>query len=376
MFFKYPGKKFISQRIVYINNNEKLLFTVISCLMSVSLWADKVVVFETDPYGYYICVIPLVFHEDGVTFSVFGTPSGGGFSYYNDENSFISTHEGWIKKVVIERPTCDFVFSTGNHVTEGQSIVWTGDANTVFLCPVDSRACTGRVIVTVSDSTQMQDAETTLIAIYQNGLYNYCKTLNDEYLLLYGDLQNTFANGDTIQGQITQSQYGNDYEYVPQGAWRLVGHGPMVQPTHASIEMLSPEMLYHYLCFENVAIDFNLGLNSYLMSDDTGDLLLFNRFGIAVTYPMHPDIEVENEINIATINTLIDHILSGNVNAASTSQRYDVQGFLTQYWDKLELIPTSIVYRGLPPTDDYNQDSEVNIADVNALIEFILNRNW
>jgi hypothetical protein len=353
---------------------KKLLFTLAFCLMSASLWADKVVVFETDPHGYYPTVIPLDFHNNGVTFSVYGTAWDGGFSYYNYDWSSLSTREGTIKKVVIEHPTCDFVFSVGSGTTVDQSIVWTGDAAEINLRPVDDRAYSGRVIVTVDDYSGLQDGEVTLICIYQNEEENYCKTLDDEYILLYGDLQNSFANGDTIKGEVTIEKYDDWVNFMAEGTWQLVGQGPKVKPTAMTVEQLTPALAYHYLSFDDVTIDFTESdIDLLLMSDKTGDLNLFNRYGISVTPSVQPDVNVDQEVNIATLNALIDRILSGNVRIPSKERLYDVDGFLMYDDGQYELIPIYICAKRPEPSDDINEDGEVNLCDVNCLIDYILN---
>ena len=353
---------------------KKYLLLFAFCLMSVSLWADKTVVFETDPNACYPCVIPLDFHRDGVTFSVYGTASGGGFSYYDYEQSFISTREGRIKKVVIEHPTCDFVFSTGSSMTVGQTIVWTGDAAVINLCPFASRAYSGRVIVTVADSTEMQDGEVTLICIYQHEEDIFCKTLDDKYLGIYGEQMGNFANGDTIRGELTIEEYDDYVEMIAEGPWQLIGHGPKVNPTAMTVENLSQEMAYHYLSFDDVTIDFTESdIDLLLMSDKTGDLNLFNRYGISVTSSMQPDVLVDQEVNIATINSLIDRILSGSVRVPSKEQLYRVEGFLMYSEGQYELLPISIYAKPRGASDDLNNDGEVNLCDVNCLIDYILN---
>ena len=353
---------------------KKLLITLALCLMSVSLWADKVVVFETDPQSYYLTVIPLDFHNDGVTFSVYGTAWDGGFSYYNYDWSSISTREGTIKKVVIEGPSCDFVFSTGSSTTVGQTIVWTGNDAAINLRPVADRAYSGRVIVTVADSSGMQDGEVTLICIYQHEEDIFCKTLDDKYLGIYGEQMGNFVNGDTIRGEVTIEEYDDCVAVMAEGAWQLVGHGPKVNPTAMTVEKLSPALAYHYLSFDDVTIDFTESdIDLLLMSDKTGDLNIFNAFGISVTSSIQPDVDVDQEVNIATLNALIERILSGNVRVPSKEQLYRVEGFLMYSEGQYELLPISIYAKPRGASDDLNNDGEVNLCDVNCLIDYILN---
>lgn len=342
-----------------------LVSILVACLAVTSAWGTKVVTFETNPNSFYPCVIPLEFHEDVVTLSVYGTPHSGGFSYYNEQNSFVSTSQGVITDIVLEYPSSNFVFSTGTYHTSGSNGYWSGTAQQVFFHPTGFHEYTGKVIVTVEEDGDYEPVDySTLIAIYQNGNYNYCKALNDEYVLLYGDLGDTFANGDTIVGEVEMSTYGDLPVFTPVGDWFFVAHGPEVQPMEVPIEDLSQDMIHQFLCFKNVEMS-----DSWVISDDTGDLPMFNKFDIEIGWSYHPN--VYDEITIATVNALIDRILSGNVHVGTAYYTYNVEGFLTVYRDQLELYPIRIV-KQCEWGDDINGDGEVNLSDVNALIGLIL----
>ena len=348
-----------------------LISILVACLATMSAWGTRVVTFETYPNCCYPCVIPLEFHSDGVTLSVYGTACGGGFSYYSEQYSFVSTSQGVITDIVFEHPSSNFFFSTGNYYTSGSNGYWSGTARQVYFHPTGFHEYTGKVIVTVDEDGENDPEDyTTLIAIYQNGNYNYCKTLNDEYVLLYGDLGDTFVNGDTIAGNADVLAYGDYNVFEPVDDWWLVGHGPAVKPMEVPIEDLSFDMLHQYVCFKDVAMD-----ESWVISDDTGDLQLFNKFDVEVGTSFEPDVIVYEEVNIATVNALIDRILSGNVNVEPSYETYYVEGFLTIYRDQLELYPTRIYGRGRYNSDDVNGDGEVNLSDVNAIIDYILSPN-
>ena len=348
-----------------------LISILVASLTVISAWGTRVVTFETYPNCYYPCVIPLEFHSDGVTLSVYGTACGGGFSYYSEQYSFVSTSQGVITDIVFEHPSSNFIFSTGTYYTSGSNGYWSGTARQVYFHPTGFHEYTGKVIVTVDEDGEGElEDYTRLIAIYQNGNYNYCKTLNDEYVLLYGDLGDTFVNGDTIAGNADVLAYGDYNVFEPVDDWWLVGHGPAVKPMEVPIEDLSFDMLHHYVCFKDVAMD-----ESWVISDDTGDLQLFNKFDVQIVPEVYQDLGIETEINIATINTLIDRILSGNVIVGTSYYTYNVEGFLTVYRNQLELYPTRIARRWNDRGDDINGDGEVNLSDVNAIIDYILSPN-
>lgn len=345
---------------------KKALFSILfACLAATSAWGTKVITFETNPNGFYPAVIPLEFRSDGVTLSVYGTAYGGGFSFYSEVWSFISTSQGVITDIVLERPSTNFVFSTGSYHGSGLNGYWSGEAQQVNFRPYTERGTTGKIIVMVDDGNDDEPEDyTTLIAIYQNDRYTYCKDLNDEYVLFYGDMGNTFVNGDTIAGYYEVMAYDNYPLFTPVGDWWLVAHGPAVKPMEMPIEDLSQDMIFQYLCFKNVEMS-----DSWVISDDTGDLPMFNKFDIEIGWQYAPT--VYDEITIATVNALIDRILSGNVHVGQSYYTYYVEGFLSVYRDQLELYPIHIT-RLCGWGDDINGDGEVNLSDVNAIIDCIL----
>lgn len=348
---------------------KKIIILLSLFLLSSTAWALKEITFETQP-GFYPAVIPLEFRQDGVTLSIYGTAYPPGYSYYNNVSSFVSTSQGTIISIKLENPTCPFVFfvePNGSDRMEGRS--WSGEAQQVYFEPLASRGNTGRVIVTIDEENDFEPTDyQQLITIYQNGLYNYCKTLNDKSVLLYGNLGNTFVNGDTITGY-AQMQFNAGYAFLSsQGWWRLVGHGTAVKPVEVHIEDLTADKVHQYLRFRNVTMD------QWVISDKTGTLKLFNMFDIQVTSQAEPDVVVE--VNIATINALIDAILTGNVHVEPSQLfYYCVEGFLSIHNGEIELIPTRIRRQGRYMSDDINGDGEVTVSDVNALIDFILNRD-
>ena len=223
-----------------------------------------------------------------------------------------------------------------------------------------------------------EQAQMQFIAVYQSGVSLYVKDLCDNSGLIYGDIGLTVENGDTIEGVVYWKRYGDMKELIPCLDWRVIGHGEEVEPLLFNfIEELSPYMVHMYLKFQGVdLIDFES--NQPHISDDTGDLTLFNKFDVYVTEygPELPyDPNGDGEVNIADVNCIIELILKGLVEDPLYG-KYDVWGFLTIYQGVLELYPVKIVYHANQYLNicwgDVNDDGEVNIADLNAIIEFIL----
>jgi hypothetical protein len=105
------------------------------------------------------------------------------------------------------------------------------------------------------------------------------------------------------------------------------------------------------------------------LDDWEGTLTIYNKFNVPIT--TSSDLDEDWDPTVADINVLIDKILSGNTKPVYRHP-YTVKGFLGSFKGDLQFYPTYIEYRANQISDDYNGDGEVNLADVNALIDFIL----
>ena len=224
-----------------------------------------------------------------------------------------------------------------------------------------------------------------LVVIYQNGLNLYAQDLCEDYILMYGNVGGEFVNGDTIEGVARWTTYQNQKQLMPVGDWVKVGHGLPVEPEDAGCtEEVSQDMCHWYVRFENVEF-VTLDGKTYI-EDECGLLLVYNKFDVHVpdVMPAVPprnlyDVNGDGEVTIADINYLIDMILSGTIehewlpwNPDGSSYGYDVSGFLTVYKNELELYPITINYHGEAVIiGDTNFDGELNVADVNALVDYI-----
>lgn len=185
-----------------------------------------------------------------------------------------------------------------------------------------------------------------LTTIYQNGVNLYVKDECGMYSLVYGSVAyNDFANGDFINdAKATWTEYQGAKQMVPVGdTFVKAGHGAAVEPEMMPIEEVSQDNVHFYLGFENVQLTATDAANTYNMVDETGEMLVFNKFNQSVTIP-----------------------------ELSADKTYDVKGFLTIYKGQLELYPIVVKEHSDYPVGDVNGDGEVTIADVNMLIDIIL----
>ena len=184
---------------------------------------------------------------------------------------------------------------------------------------------------------------TPLTTIYQNGQNLYVIDTEGFYSLVYGSTAYTdFVNGDYINdAQCSWTTYGGNNQISPiSSTFVKAGHGDPIEPQIMPIEEVSADMVHWFLGFENIWITQEG--EDIFMHDATGQLKLFDRFGAM------------EGVNLAQVNY--------------------VEGFLTIFNNELELYPT-VLKGGFGMKGDVNNDSEINIADINALIDLILTGN-
>jgi hypothetical protein len=183
---------------------------------------------------------------------------------------------------------------------------------------------------------------TPLTAIYQKGVRMYVQDVDGTQTLVYGGVPGEFVNGDIINDAIASwSLYQNAKQMVPQDNFVPAGHGTEILPDDPMpIEEISQEMIHRYVSFEDVDIIEEDG-TQYIV-DETGRIKLFNQFEIEYT-------------GVAP---------------------YYIQGFVAIHSGELEIFP--ILVEGIPVIDpcgikgDVNNDQEIGVADINALIDIIL----
>ncbi len=243
----------------------------------------------------------------------------------------------------------------------------------------------------LQDAYNLENPDATfkikLVVIYQNGVNLYAQDLCEDYILMYGNIGGEFINGDTIEGLAHWGTYQNQRQLVPVGDWAKVGHGLPVEPEDAGCtEEVSQDMCHWYVRFENVEIVTEDG-KTYI-EDECDRLLMYNKFNIEIPGPELPiappsnpyDLNHDGEVTIADINCLIDMILSGKIDydwiwtqEDDGEMKWNVSGFLAVFNNQLELYPVEITSAGGAThiIGDLNFDGELNVADVNALVDYM-----
>ena len=236
--------------------------------------------------------------------------------------------------------------------------------------------------------------ECPLIVVNQSGSRLYVKDTCGEYTLMYGNMNGTYANGDSIIGAVTWTEYQKRPQLVPYGDWSLVAHGPTVGPIGPMmIEDISRDMVHSYVYFEDVTVTRDEARDRYYtMTDKYGDeMLMYNQFNIEIPTPdAYPGIIIPNDVNgdgsvnVSDLSEIINYILMGkspDSGSGSTGENsWDncrVEGLVAVYNEALELFPTRVTVNGSGDLEtwrryDINNDGSVNISDVNDLIGFIL----
>ena len=232
--------------------------------------------------------------------------------------------------------------------------------------------------------------ECPLIMVYQKSNYLFVKDKCDDYTLMYGRMNGTFVNGDSIIGAVTWNTYQGLPQLAPYGDWRLVSHGPKVPPVGPMmIGEISRDMVHWYVYFEDVTVVKDKERDRYYtMIDKDGDeMLMFNRLNIEI--PTDYIISVVGpELNISFLNKIIEYILTGKLlpppdpvidGEDITWKPCRVEGLVSIYQNQLELVPTRVTYYGANcEWDDHiydlNNDGAINVSDLNVGIELILKR--
>ena len=167
--------------------------------------------------------------------------------------------------------------------------------------------------------------------------------------LVYGDVDGAFVNGDYINDAIASwTTYNDNYQLTPKAdTFVPAGHGDAVEPEEMPIEEISQDMVHCYFAFEDVTIESREedGKTNYYLIDETGEMMLFDRYGVGLS-----------ELDL--------------------TKKYDVEAFLTVFRGIMELYPIMVKEHGGAPTPnelyDVNHDGEINVADINVLIDYIL----
>ena len=180
-----------------------------------------------------------------------------------------------------------------------------------------------------------------LTTIYQNGPNLYIKDYDGHYTLSYGTVAYTeFINGDYINDAIaTWTTYSGSNQIVPMAdTFVKAGHAAPVEPEIMPIEELSQDMVHWYVGIEDA--EFITEDDKIYVKDETGQVQLFDKFAV--------------------------------MEGVDLSKMNYVEGFLTVYKGELELYPIKFAGGDCGIKGDVNNDGEINIADINALVDIIM----
>lgn len=198
---------------------------------------------------------------------------------------------------------------------------------------------------------------TPVTAVYHNGKQLYIKDVNDDFMLVYGSLSNTYNNGDVLNDIAGNWTVHNGLtEIIPVVAtFGEATPGTPVDPETLAIEEISQDLIHHYLRIENCTITAIEGEDrNFTLADETGDMIMRTNFsGISVGEDFDFD---------AT---------------------YNVEGFLAYYkssngeTEQLQFYPNLIekIGGGDAIPGDVNGDGSVTSADVTALYNYLLNND-
>ncbi|MBQ4007791.1 MAG: dockerin type I repeat-containing protein, partial [Muribaculaceae bacterium] len=183
-----------------------------------------------------------------------------------------------------------------------------------------------------------------LIALYQNGNNLYVKDSEDTYSLVYGYLENEFANGNIIRdAEAYWTTYQDAKQLIPVGSTFVKAEdGTKVDPEEIALEEISQADVHKYVWIKGATL-VNDSTNYYTIDDGTLDMTLFNKFNQTVTMP---------------------EVLEGKT--------FDVKAFVSLYKGVLQLYPVEVVGPDVLLQGDVNRDGKVNVSDVSVLINMIL----
>ena len=198
---------------------------------------------------------------------------------------------------------------------------------------------------------------TPVTAVYHSGKQLYIKDVNDDFMLVYGSLSNTYNNGDVLNYIAGNWTIHNGLtEIIPVAAtFGEATPGTPVEPETLAIEEISQDLIHSYLRIENCTITAIEGdTRNFTLADETGDMIMRLNFS-EVTIGEDFDFTAE----------------------------YNVEGFLAFYksangeTQQLQFYPNLIEkVGGEQVPGDVNGDGTVTAADVTMLYNIILNDNW
>ncbi len=119
-----------------------------------------------------------------------------------------------------------------------------------------------------------------MTAVYQNGQNLYVKC-GHSYMLIFGNINKTLSNGDTFNRLAGTFKVYNGQPEVTSPEIGTVTAGDPVNPSEATLDMLTQAMMCQYVTVENVNIALGSDAKTFKLSDANGNTLtMYNKFGL------------------------------------------------------------------------------------------------
>ena len=198
-------------------------------------------------------------------------------------------------------------------------------------------------------------------AVYQSGNSLYIKDNNEDFMLVYGHLNNTYNNGDALNGIAGSWYFYNGMiEMIPLADYFTdATAGTPVVPALITIEEIDQSMVHHYLRIKNAtltAIEGTYGRN-FTLADETGEMIMRVIFS---------DCTIGEDFDFTA--------------------KYNVEGFLAFYasangeTQQLQFYPNLIQMvdgeENPPVLGDVDGDGFVTASDITLLYNVMLDSNY
>ena len=137
-------------------------------------------------------------------------------------------------------------------------------------------------------------------AVYQNGKDLYINQ-NNAWTLVYGSVNQTYVNGDQIPAGIkgTYAEYNGQPEFVPEASsFKAATSGTPLAAKLIDVADVTKDLLCQYVRLEGVTIAATETDRQFTISDETGNVVLWNRWSKTVNVYAGSDMTVYGFVGI------------------------------------------------------------------------------
>ncbi len=217
-----------------------------------------------------------------------------------------------------------------------------------------------------------------LYVAYQSGKYMYATDGKGGYLQVYGELPETYKNGDVIPAGVVGTL--NDYRGTPQMipvayTFKAASGKRTVLPVASGVSDFTPEYTNTYVIVRNAQVTKQKKGNNYeyYVSDASGTVVIFNRFK-EVTLP-----DEEGTYDVVGVSNYFDETVQFYPITFNTPQAVgDVNG--DGNVDVTDVVNLANAVMGEATANfnqlsaDVNSDGEVDVTDVVALANSVMGK--